>query len=66
MFTSTPERVQEDIPGIWQFYELIWLSLQFGRISGYFQYPVSRQIQDIQKGRIIRPDIRLTGYPVHS
>jgi hypothetical protein len=26
------------------FCELIWLSLQFGRISGYFQYPVSGRI----------------------
>jgi hypothetical protein len=50
---------------------LIWLSIQFGRISGYFQYPVSDRISgkadpvsgrvpvpDIKKGRIIRQDVR--------
>jgi hypothetical protein len=54
----------------WKFYELIWLSLQFGRISGYIQY-VSGMWLDIrqvksgirpntgyQKSRIIRRDIR--------
>jgi hypothetical protein len=51
------------------FYELLWLSLKFGRISGYFQYPVSGHISgktnpvsgripDIKKGRVIRLDIR--------
>jgi hypothetical protein len=35
--------------------KLIRLSLQFGRISGYFQ--VSNIRLDIIKGRIIRPDI---------
>jgi hypothetical protein len=48
-----------------RFYELIWLSLQFGRISIYFpnpvsgqksgnSNPVSRRIPDVKKGWIIR------------
>jgi hypothetical protein len=28
----------------WKFYEFLWFSLQIGRISGYFQYPVSGRI----------------------
>jgi hypothetical protein len=30
--------------------ELIWVSFQLGRISGYFHYPVSGRIPDIKKG----------------
>jgi hypothetical protein len=47
-----------------------------GRISGYPALPdirpdirqcnpLSGRIPDIKKGRIIRPDIRPAGYPVH-
>jgi hypothetical protein len=46
-----------------KFYELILVSIQFGRISGYFQYPVTGQIsgnsnpvsgriKDIKKSRL--------------
>jgi hypothetical protein len=50
--------------------------LNISRISGYPALPdiqpdirqcnlVSGWIPDIKKGRIIRPDIRPAGYPVH-
>jgi hypothetical protein len=46
--------------------------LIISRISGYPALPdirqgnlVSGRIPDIKKGRIIRPDIRPAGYPVH-
>jgi hypothetical protein len=53
---------------------LYWLIIRriSGRISGYPALPdirqgnlVSGRIPDIKKGRIILPDIRPAGYPVH-
>jgi hypothetical protein len=26
----------------WEYYELVWIFFQFGRISGYFEYPASQ------------------------
>jgi hypothetical protein len=49
-----------------KFYELIWLSLQFGRISGYFQYPVSGRISgkvNLVSGRIAKRPNYSAGYP---
>jgi hypothetical protein len=32
----------------WKIYELIWLSIQFGRITGYFRYPAGYSASQIQ------------------
>jgi hypothetical protein len=48
----------------WKFYEFVWLSLQFGQISGrisdYFGTGIRRDTGTIykKKGRVNQPDIR--------
>jgi hypothetical protein len=61
-FTSKSYPVMVSGRHFWKLYELIWLSLQFGRISDSFQYPVSGRISGKSNplsGRI--PDIKKDG-----
>jgi hypothetical protein len=64
IFYSTAVTVSRRL--FWKFYELIWLSLQFSRIShrmsGYFQFPIFGQISvktNPVSGRI--PDFKKAG-----